>query len=80
MQGRDFIKLTSLSILGLYSCGIRLPQHQNLGLQVYTVRDEVSKNLEATFEKLAELGYKILKFMVMMVLFSGKPLKNSTKF
>ncbi|UFH32105.1 sugar phosphate isomerase/epimerase [Chryseobacterium sp. C-71] len=60
MQRIDFLKLSSLGFLGLYSCGISksMNTNQRLALQIYTIRDAVSQNLEKAFEKIASLGYK----------------------
>jgi sugar phosphate isomerase/epimerase len=59
MKRKDFIALSSLGFLGLYSCGIfnLNMTKKSLAIQLYTVRDAISKNLEKTFEKLAELGF-----------------------
>jgi len=59
MKRKDFITLSSLGFLGLYSCGISNlnMSKKPLAIQLYTVRNAISKNLEKTFEKLAELRF-----------------------
>jgi len=74
MNRIDFIKLSSLGFLGLYSCGISnsMKNNQRLAIQLYTVRDSISKNLEKTLEKLAGLGFKDLEIYGYDVTFFGK--------
>lgn len=63
MQRSDFIKISSLGFLGLYSCGISMAGNSRkpLGIQLYTVRDAVSDNLEKALEKLAASGFTELE-------------------
>lgn len=63
MQRKDFIRLSALGFMGFYSCGIsRSANHKNpLAIQLYTVRDAVSDNLEKALEKLAALGFTALE-------------------
>jgi len=62
MQRKDFISLSSLGLLGLYSCGIsRISRKKPLAIQLYTIRDAVSDNLEKALEKLAALGFTELE-------------------
>jgi len=74
MQRKDFITLSSLGFLGLYSCGISNlnMNKRSLAIQLYTVRDAISKNLEKTFEKLAELGFTELEIYGYNGTFFGK--------
>ena len=74
MQRIDFLKLSSLGFLGLYSCGISksMNTNQRLALQIYTIRDAVSQNLEKAFEKIASLGYKDLEIYGYDGTFFGK--------
>lgn len=74
MERKDFIKTLSLGLLGLYSCkniGV-LSSSKRLGVQLYTVRDAVSKNLENALEKLASLGYTDLEIYGYDGTFFGK--------
>ncbi|MCI3936685.1 sugar phosphate isomerase/epimerase [Chryseobacterium aahli] len=74
MQRIDFLKLSSLGFLGLYSCGISksMNTNQRLALQIYTIRDAVSQNLEKAFEKIASLGYKDVEIYGYDGTFFGK--------
>ncbi|WP_426277467.1 sugar phosphate isomerase/epimerase family protein [Chryseobacterium sp. S-02] len=74
MDRKDFITLSSLGFLGLYSCGISNlnMNKRSLAIQLYTVRDAISKNLEKTFEKLAELGFTELEIYGYNGTFFGK--------
>ncbi|KQS92178.1 sugar phosphate isomerase/epimerase [Chryseobacterium sp. Leaf394] len=58
MNRKDFLALTTLGFLGI-SCGISKPNYTSkmLAIQLYTVRHSISKDLEKTFERLAELGF-----------------------
>lgn len=59
MNRKDFITLSSLGFLGLYACGTSkiMTSKKPLAIQLYTVRDAISENLEKALEKLAELGF-----------------------
>jgi sugar phosphate isomerase/epimerase len=74
MQRKDFIKLSSLGFLGLYSCGISnfKSNKKTLAIQLYTVRDAVSENLEKALEKLANLGFTQLEIYGYNGTFFGK--------
>jgi sugar phosphate isomerase/epimerase len=74
MQRKDFIKLSSLGFLGLYSCGISnfKSNKKTLAIQLYTVRDTVSENLEKALEKLANLGFTELEIYGYNGNFFGK--------
>lgn len=78
MQRKDFIKLSSLGFLGLYSCGIYKSGHKKpLAIQLYTVRNAVSDHLEQTLEKLAALNFTELEIYGYNGTFFGK---NRTEF
>ena len=79
MQRIDFLKLSSLGFFGLYSCGISnsMKKDQRLAIQLYTVREAVSKNLEKALERLATLGFKDLEIYGYDGTFFGK---NRTEF
>jgi sugar phosphate isomerase/epimerase len=74
MHRKDFIKLSSLGFLGLYSCGISnlKSREKTLAIQLYTIRDAISENLEKALEKLASLGFKELEIYGYNGTFFGK--------
>ncbi len=63
MDRSDFLKLSSLGFLGLYSCGIAgsTTKKRRLGIQLYTIREAVSKNPEKALEKISSLGFTDLE-------------------
>jgi sugar phosphate isomerase/epimerase len=78
MQRKDFIKLSSLGFLGLYSCGISnfKSNKKTLAIQLYTIRDAVSENLEKALENLANLGFTQLEIYGYNGNFFGKTLNE----
>ena len=74
MNRKDFISLSALGFLGLYSCGssVLMKPRKNLGIQLYTIRDAVSENVEKALEKLAEMGFKNLEIYGYNGSFFGK--------
>lgn len=74
MQRIEFLKLSSLGILGLYSCGIShsIKQNKRLAIQLYTIRGAISQNLEKALEKIAALGFKDLEIYGYDGTFFGK--------
>ncbi len=74
MHRKDFIKLSSLGFLGLYACGTsKLKSNtKTLAIQLYTVRDAISENLEKTLERLAVLGFTRLEIYGYNGTFFGK--------
>ncbi|GAB0157166.1 sugar phosphate isomerase/epimerase [Chryseobacterium sp. Alg-005] len=74
MHRKDFITLSSLGFLGLYSCGISGIAHRKkpLAIQLYTIRDAISQDPEKALEKLADLGYKQLEIYGYNGTFFGK--------
>jgi len=74
MHRKDFITLSSLGFLGLYSCGISpFKKRQNtLAIQLYTVRDAMSANPEKTLERLAAMGFTGLEIYGYDGTFFGK--------
>lgn len=73
MNRKEFLTLSSLGFLGI-SCGISATNRsaKNLSLQLYTVRSAVSKDLEKTLERLANLGFKNLEIYGYNGTFFGK--------
>lgn len=73
MNRKDFLTLSSLGFLGA-SCGVSGTHlsTKNLGIQLYTVRNAISKNLAQTLEKLAVLGFKNLEIYGYNGTFFGK--------
>ncbi|MDQ0065410.1 sugar phosphate isomerase/epimerase family protein [Chryseobacterium lathyri] len=73
MQRKDFITLSSFGFLGLCSCGIsQLSRKKPMAIQLYTIRDAVSDNLEEALEKLAALGFTELEIYGYNGTFFGK--------
>ncbi|MEC3875548.1 sugar phosphate isomerase/epimerase family protein [Chryseobacterium salviniae] len=78
MHRKDFIKLSSLGFLGLYSCGIfPLKKRQNTwAIQLYTVRDAMAASAEKTLERLAAMGFNGLEIYGYDGTFFGKNRKE----
>lgn len=60
MYRRNFIKTSSAfagSLLIINPLMASFSKKDYIGLQLYTIRDEVSKNLNSTLEKIARIGY-----------------------
>ncbi|MBW8523038.1 sugar phosphate isomerase/epimerase [Chryseobacterium chendengshani] len=74
MKRIDFLKLSSLGLLGLYSFEIANSFNKNkrLAIQLYTIRDAISQNLEKALEKIAALGYTDLEIYGYNGTFFGK--------
>lgn len=75
MKRNIFLKSVGLGVAAVYSNSLfaqRNPYLGPLGVQLYTVREAVYKNLEASISKLAELGYKNLEIFGYNGTFFGK--------
>ncbi|HMK16790.1 MAG TPA: sugar phosphate isomerase/epimerase [Chitinophagaceae bacterium] len=74
MKRRHFIQNLSFGAAGLYMGPLLADQFKkkSLNVQLYTVRDAVSKNLEGTLERLAGLGYKNIELYGYNGTFFGK--------
>ncbi|MPT33377.1 MAG: sugar phosphate isomerase/epimerase [Chryseobacterium sp.] len=74
MNRKDFISLSGLGFLGLYACGTSnlMNNRKPLAIQLYTIRDAISENLEKSLERLAELGFKQLEIYGYDGKFFGK--------
>lgn len=73
MKRKDFIKLSASGILGLYSCRVSgMITKKPLAIQLYTIRDAVSKSPEKALEKLAQLGFNQIEIYGYDGLFFGK--------
>ncbi|SMP36300.1 sugar phosphate isomerase/epimerase family protein [Chryseobacterium profundimaris] len=59
MHRKEFLKLSGLGFLGLYSCGISHSKNRKktLAIQLYTVRDTMAASPEKTLERLAAMGF-----------------------
>ncbi len=81
MKRRVFLQGLSLGVAGLYAdqifAGDFAKKKAPLGVQLYTVRDAVSKNLEGTLERLAGMGFKNLEIFGYNGTFFGK---SATEF
>lgn len=77
MNRKDFLALSTLGFLGI-SCGISKPNYTSkmLAIQLYTVRHSISKDLEKTFERLAELGFTEFEIYGYNGSFFGKTAKE----
>lgn len=70
MQRRDFLNKTlgfsAISIAGmsglLSSCADNVNGIKNPGIQLYTIRDMMSEDMEGSLAKVAEVGYKEVEF------------------
>jgi len=74
MKRRHFIQNLSFGAAGIYMSPLLADQFKkkSLNVQLYTVRDAVSKNLEGTLERLAGLGYKNIELYGYNGTFFGK--------
>jgi sugar phosphate isomerase/epimerase len=74
MKRKHFIQNLSFGAAGLYMSPLLADQFKkkSLNVQLYTVRDAVSKNLEGTLERLAGLGYKNIELYGYNGTFFGK--------
>lgn len=74
MNRKDFIALSSLGFLGFYACGTSNMTNSKkpLAIQLYTIRDSISENLELALEKLAELGFSQIEIYGYNGQFFGK--------
>ena len=64
MKKSNFFTITMLALFTLtifstfYSCK---PAGKNIGLQLYSIRDTIRKDVPAAIEKVAEMGYKFVE-------------------
>lgn len=75
MQRRHFLQNISLAAAGLYTSNLfaaDFAKKKSLGVQLYTVRDAVSKNLEGALERLAALGFDNIELFGYNGTFFGK--------
>lgn len=74
MNRKDFISLSGLGFLGLYACGTSnlISKKKPLAIQLYTIRDAVSVNLEKSLERFADLGFTQLEIYGYDGKFFGK--------
>jgi len=74
MKRRHFIQNLSFGTAALYANKLlpNISKDKTLNVQLYTVRDAVSKNLEGTLERLAGLGYKNIELYGYNGTFFGK--------
>ena len=74
MKRKHFIQNLSFGAAGLSMSPLLADQFKkkSLNVQLYTVRDAVSKNLEGTLERLAGLGYKNIELYGYNGTFFGK--------
>ena len=74
MKRRHFIQTLSIGVAGLYANNLfaNPAKGKSLGVQLYSIRDAVSKNLEGALERLAGLGYNNLEIYAYNGTFFGK--------
>ena len=80
MKRKDFLQTLSIGVAGLYTNGLLASDFNKkkaLGVQLYTIRDAVAKNLEGALERLAGLGYKNIELFGYNGTFFGK---SATEF
>ena len=52
------IAIVSLTVMALNSCG---PKGKNIGLQLYSIRDSINRDVPGAIAKVAEMGYKFVE-------------------
>lgn len=52
------IMLAGLIMANMWSCA---PKENQIGLQLYSVREDISKDLKGTIEKVGKMGYKVVE-------------------
>ncbi|RLD77231.1 MAG: sugar phosphate isomerase/epimerase, partial [Bacteroidetes bacterium] len=52
-----FVGVVAIAIQGLTSFSFK-PKEKYVGLQLYSVRDDMKKDVKGTVEKVGEMGYK----------------------
>ncbi len=74
MKRRHFLQSVTLGAAGLYTNQLfaDFSKRKSLGVQLYSVRDAVSKNLEGALEKLASLGFDNIELFGYNGTFFGK--------
>ena len=74
MKRRAFIQNLSIGAAGLYANKFytKFVDSKSLAVQLYTIREAVSKNLEGALEQLAGLGYKSIELFGYNGTFFGK--------
>lgn len=81
MNRRFFVRQLSLGAMAMYASPLfaEAAKQRSLGLQLYTVRDAVAKDLEGTLTKLANLGFGKLEIFGYNGSFFGKSAKDFKK-
>jgi sugar phosphate isomerase/epimerase len=79
MKRKQFLQSITLGAAGLYTSTLfaNFSKKKSLGVQLYSVRDAVAKNLEGALEKLASLGFDNIELFGYNGTFFGK---SSTEF
>lgn len=54
------IMLAGLIMANVWSCAPKVKENQ-IGLQLYSVRDDIQKDLKGTIEKVGQMGYKVVE-------------------
>lgn len=81
MNRRLFVRQLSLGAMAMYASPLfaEAVKQRNLGLQLYTVRDAVAKDLDGTLKKLANLGFGKLEIFGYNGTFFGRSAKEFKK-
>src|SRR6478609_1947754 len=63
MKRREFIQYSSLAVGGmllpsLVGCGTSEKMQKSIGLQLYSLRDIIKKDVQGTLKEVAKIGYK----------------------
>jgi len=79
MKRSQFLQSITLGAAGLYTNNLfaEFGKKKSLGVQLYSVRDAVSKNLEVALEKLASIGFDNIELFGYNGTFFGK---SATEF
>lgn len=74
MKRKQFLQTVSIGAAGLYANQLfaNPPKDKSLGVQLYTIRDSVSKDLEGSLKRLAALGYDNIELYGYNGTFFGK--------
>ena len=74
MKRSQFLQSITLGAAGLYTNNLfaEFGKKKSLGVQLYSVRDAVAKNLEGALEKLASLGFDNIELYGYNGTFFGK--------
>ncbi len=65
MKKRNLLTIALIMVLacftGVLNISFKAPKQKNIGLQLYSIRDSIKKNVPAAIEKVAKMGYKFVE-------------------